>query len=149
MKTISNGDNLITVPNTFFCTKGRYAYVKCALESAVRNQDVTLEVYNVNNIVNGSHADWVAAVVEAQNTQPGDSALYLDHTLIRGELITYRVELKGESAQATSLGFEIKVHFTDNTDQWLARYTTPDIPDRGTFEKTYIFSSQVQDKEIE
>lgn len=149
MKTISNGDNLITAPNTFFCTKGRYAYVKCALESAVRNQDVTLEVYNVNNIVNGSHADWVAAVVGGSGYATGDSALYLDPTLIRGELITYRVELKGESAQATSLGLEIKVHFTDGTDQWLARYTTPDIPERGTFEKAYTFSSQIQDKEIE
>ena len=41
------------------------------------------------------------------------------------------------------------MHFTDNTDQWIARYTSSDIPDKGTFEKTYVFSSQVQDKEIE
>lgn len=49
MKTIWGGDNSITVPNTFFCTKSRYAYVKVALENAVRNQDVTLEVYDVAN----------------------------------------------------------------------------------------------------
>lgn len=49
MKTIWGGDNSITVPNTFFCTKSRYAYVKVALEEAVRNQDVTLEVYDVAN----------------------------------------------------------------------------------------------------
>ena len=100
------------------------------------------------NILNGSHADWVAAFVGGSGYATGDSILYLDHTSIRGKQITYRVELKGEDAQAYELGFEIKVHFTDNTDQWIARYTTPDIPDRGTFEKTYTFSSQVQDKEI-
>lgn len=49
MKTIWGGDNSITVPNTFFCTKSRYAYVKVALKEAVRNQDVTLEVYDVAN----------------------------------------------------------------------------------------------------
>lgn len=49
MKTIWGGDNSITVPNTFFCTKSRYAYVKVALEEPVRNQDVTLEVYDVAN----------------------------------------------------------------------------------------------------
>ena len=101
------------------------------------------------NILNGSHADWVAAFAGGSGYATGDSVLYLDHTLIRGKQITYRVELKGEGAQVPQLGFEIKVHFTDNTDQWLARYTTPDIPDRGTFEKAYTFSSQVQDKEIE
>lgn len=49
MKTIWGGNNSITVPNTFFCTKSRYAYVKVALEEPVRNQDVTLEVYDVAN----------------------------------------------------------------------------------------------------
>ena len=105
--------------------------------------------YSVDNIVNGSHEDWVAAKFNASGFDAVDNVIYLDHTLIRGKQITYRVELKGEAAQAPQLGFEIKVHFTDNTDQWLARYTTPDIPDRGTFEKTYTFSSQIQDKEIE
>ena len=126
MKTIWGGDNSITVPNTFFCTKSRYAYVKVALEEAVRNQDVTLEVYyvgnSVNNIVNGSHANWVAAKLNASGFDAVNSVIYIDHTLIRGKQITYRVELKGENAQASSLGFEIKVHFTDNTDQWIARY---------------------------
>lgn len=115
---------------------------------AVAQQKVN-DIQLGTNIINGSHADWVASVVGGSGYATGDSVLYLDHTLIRGKQITYRIELKGESAQATYLGFEIKVHFTDNTDQWIARYTTPDIPDRGTFEKTYIFSSQVQDKEIE
>lgn len=105
--------------------------------------------YSVDNIVNGSHEDWVAAKFNASGFDAVDNVICLDHTLIRGKQITYRVELKGEAAQASQLGFEIKVHFTDNTDQWLARYTTPDIPDRGTFEKTYTFSSQIQDKEIE
>lgn len=100
------------------------------------------------NILNGSHADWVAANKRYTGYETGE-LLYLDHTLIRGKQITYRVELKGEDAQAPQLGFEIKVHFTDNTDQWLARYDPLDIPDRGTFEKTYTFSSQIQDKEIE
>ena len=101
------------------------------------------------NILNGSHADWVAAFAGGSGYATGDSVLYLDHTLIRGKQITYRVELKGEGAQAPNLGFEIKVHFTDGTDQWLARYSAGDIPERGTFEKAYTFSSQVQDKEIE
>lgn len=49
MKTIWGGDNSITIPNTFFCTKSRYAYVKVVLEEPLRNQDVTLEVYDVAN----------------------------------------------------------------------------------------------------
>lgn len=49
MRTIWNGGNSITVPNTFFCTKGRYAYVKVALEAPVLNQDVTLKIYDVAN----------------------------------------------------------------------------------------------------
>lgn len=49
MRTISNGNNSILIPNTLFCTKSRYAYVKCALESATINQDVTLEVYEPNH----------------------------------------------------------------------------------------------------
>ena len=101
------------------------------------------------NIIDGSHADWVAAKANASGYDGTETVIYIDHTLIRGKQITYRVELKGENAQAPQLGFEIKVHFTDNTDQWIARYTSSDIPDRGTFEKTYVFSSQIQDKEIE
>ena len=101
------------------------------------------------NILNGSHANWVAAKLNASGFDAVNSVIYIDHTLIRGKQITYRVELKGEAAQATQLGFEIKVHFTDNTDQWLARYSTGDTPERGTFEKAYTFSSQIQDKEIE
>lgn len=101
------------------------------------------------NIIDGSHADWVAAKANASGYDGAETVIYIDHTLIRGKQITYRVELKGENAQAPQLGFEIKVHFTDNTDQWIARYSSSDIPDRGTFEKTYVFSSQVQDKEIE
>lgn len=104
---------------------------------------------STDNIVKQSHEDWVAAKLNATGFDAVNSSIYIDHTLIRGKQITYRVELKGESAQATSLGFEIKIHFTDNTDQWLARYGPLDIPDRGTFEKTYTFSSQIQDKEIE
>lgn len=102
-----------------------------------------------DNIVKQSHANWVAAKLNASGFDAVDNVIYLDHTLIRGKQITYRVELKGESAQATSLGFEIKIHFTDNTDQWIARYSAGDIPERGTFEKAYTFSSQIQDKEIE
>lgn len=102
-----------------------------------------------DNIVKQSHANWVAAKLNASGFDAVDSVIYIDHTLIRGKQITYRVELKGEDAQASSLGFEIKVHFTDNTDQWIARYGSSDIPDRGTFEKAYTFSSQIQDKEIE
>lgn len=49
MRTIWGGNNSITVPNIFFCTKSRYAYVKVALENAVRNQDVSLDVYDVAN----------------------------------------------------------------------------------------------------
>ena len=101
------------------------------------------------NILNGSHANWVAAKLNASGFDATDNMIYLDHTLIRGKQITYRVELKGEAAQAPQLGFEIKVHFTDNTDQWIARYLAGDIPERGTFEKAYTFSSQIQDKEIE
>ena len=101
------------------------------------------------NIIDGSHADWVAAKANASGYDGAETVIYIDHTLIRGKQITYRVELKGENAQAPQLGFEIKVHFIDNTDQWIARYSSSDIPDRGTFEKTYVFSSQVQDKEIE
>ena len=100
------------------------------------------------NIIDGSHADWVAAKENASGYDGVETSIYIDHTLIRGKQITYRVELKGMNAQASQLGFEIKVHFTDNTDQWIARYED-DIPDRGTFEKTYTFSSQIQDKEIE
>lgn len=100
------------------------------------------------NIIDGSHADWVAAKENASGYDGAETSIYIDHTLIRGKQITYRVELKGMNAQASQLGFEIKVHFTDNTDQWIARYED-DIPDRGTFEKTYTFSSQIQDKEIE
>ena len=105
--------------------------------------------FSAVNLVDGSHADWVAAKANASGYDGTETVIYIDHTLIRGKQITYRVELKGENAQAPQLGFEIKVHFTDNTDQWIARYTSSDIPDRGTFEKTYVFSSQVQDKEIE
>lgn len=101
------------------------------------------------NLADGSHADWVAAKANTSGYDGAETVIYIDHTLIRGKQITYRVELKGENAQAPQLGFEIKVHFTDNTDQWIARYSSSDIPDRGTFEKTYVFSSQVQDKEIE
>lgn len=104
-----------------------------------------------DNIVKQSHANWIEARFNNSGFVGPESNKYvhLDHTLMRGKQITYRVELKGEGAQAPQLGFETKVHFTDNTDQWLARYTTPDIPDRGTFEKAYTFSSQIQDKEIE
>lgn len=105
--------------------------------------------FSAVNLVDGSHADWVAAKANTSGYDGTETVIYIDHTLIRGKQITYRVELKGENAQAPQLGFEIKVHFTDNTDQWIARYASPDIPDRGTFEKTYVFSSQVQDKEIE
>lgn len=105
--------------------------------------------FSAVNLVDGSHADWVAAKANASGYDGTETVIYIDHTLIRGKQITYRVELKGENAQAPQLGFEIKVHFTDNTDQWIARYASPDIPDKGTFEKTYVFSSQVQDKEIE
>lgn len=49
MMTIWGGDNSLTVPNTFFCTKSKYAYAKVALESAGINQDVTLEVYDIAN----------------------------------------------------------------------------------------------------
>lgn len=107
--------------------------------------------FSAVNLVDGSHADWVAAKANASGYDGTETVIYIyiDHTLIRGKQITYRVELKGENAQAPQLGFEIKVHFTDNTDQWIARYASPDIPDRGTFEKTYVFSSQIQDKEIE
>ena len=105
--------------------------------------------FSAVNLVDGSHADWVAAKANASGYDGTETMIYIDHTLIRGKQITYRVELKGENAQAPQLGLEIKVHFTDNTDQWIARYTSSDIPDRGTFEKTYVFSSQVQDKEIE
>lgn len=105
--------------------------------------------FSAVNLVDGSHADWVAAKANASGYDGAETVIYIDHTLIRGKQITYRVELKGENAQAPQLGFEIKVHFTDNTDQWIARYSSSDIPDRGTFEKTYVFSSQVQDKEIE
>lgn len=115
---------------------------------AVAQQKVN-DIQLGTNILNGSHADWVAAFAGGSGYATGDSVLYLDHTLIRGKQITYRVELKGEGAQAPNLGFEIKVHFTDGTDQWLARYSAGDIPERGTFEKAYTFSSQVQDKEIE
>lgn len=101
------------------------------------------------NILNGSHANWVAAKLNASGFDATDNVIYFDHTLIRGKQITYRVELKGEDAQASQLGFEIRVHFTDNTDQWIARYSAGDIPERGTFEKAYTFSSQIQDKEIE
>ena len=100
------------------------------------------------NIIDGSHADWVAAKENASGYDGAETSIYIDHTLIRGKQITYRVELKGMNAQASQLGFEFKVHFTDNTDQWIPRYED-DIPDRGTFEKTYTFSSQIQDKEIE
>lgn len=103
--------------------------------------------YSAANIVNASHADWVAAKTGDYGYESGDN-LGIDHTLIRGKLITYRVELKGESAEASELGFEIEITYSDGTIQWLTRYMTPDIPDRGTFEKTYTFSSQVQDKEI-
>lgn len=105
--------------------------------------------FSAVNLVDGSHADWVAAKANTSGYDGTETVIYIDHTLIRGKQITYRVELKGENAQAPQLGFEIKVHFTDNTDQWIARYSSSDIPDRGTFEKTYVFSSQVQDKEIE
>lgn len=105
--------------------------------------------FSAVNLVDGSHADWVAAKANASGYDGTETVIYIDHTLIRGKQITYRVELKGENAQAPQLGLEIKVHFTDNTDQWIARYTSSDIPDRGTFEKTYVFSSQIQDKEIE
>lgn len=105
--------------------------------------------FSAVNLVDGSHADWVAAKANASGYDGTETVIYIDHTLIRGKQITCRVELKGENAQAPQLGFEIKVHFTDNTDQWIARYASPDIPDRGTFEKTYVFSSQIQDKEIE
>ena len=105
--------------------------------------------FSAVNLVDGSHADWVAAKANASGYDGTETVIYIDHTLIRGKQITYRVELKGENAQAPQLGLEIKVHFTDNTDQWIARYASPDIPDKGTFEKTYVFSSQVQDKEIE
>lgn len=105
--------------------------------------------FSAVNLVDGSHADWVAAKANASGYDGTETVIYIDHTLIRGKQITCRVELKGENAQAPQLGLEIKVHFTDNTDQWIARYTSSDIPDRGTFEKTYVFSSQVQDKEIE
>jgi hypothetical protein len=114
-----------------------------------REKTVLFHTTEPNNIVLSPHSDWVAAKFNASGFDAADTVLYLDHTVMRGKQITYRVELKGENAQASSLGFEIKVHFTDNTDQWLARYATPDIPDRGTFEKTYTFSSQIQDKEIE
>ena len=148
MKTISNGDNSITVPNTFFCTKSRYAYAKVALEAPVLNQDVTLEIYDVNNIVNGSHADWVATKTNNYGYATGDSVLYIDPTLIRGERITFRAELKGEDAQSPTLGFEIKVQFTDNTSQFIGRYGYEEIPERGTFEATYTFSATILDKEI-
>ena len=105
--------------------------------------------FSAVNLVDGSHADWVAAKANASGYDGTETVIYIDHTLIRGKQITYRVELKGENAQAPQLGLEIKVHFTDNTDQWIARYTSSAIPDKGTFEKTYVFSSQVQDKEIE
>ncbi|WP_418675914.1 hypothetical protein [Alistipes putredinis] len=101
------------------------------------------------NILNGSHEDWIESTIGGGYKDIPGGAIYLDHTVMRGKQITYRVELKGEDAQALQLGFEIKVHFTDNTDQWIARYSTGDIPDRGTFEKAYTFSSQIQDKEIE
>lgn len=105
--------------------------------------------FSAVNLVDGSHADWVAAKANTSGYDGAETVIYIDHTLIRGKQITCRVELKGENAQAPQLGFEIKVHFTDNTDQWIARYSSSDIPDRGTFEKTYVFSSQIQDKEIE
>ena len=101
------------------------------------------------NIANGSHEDWIESTIGGGYKDIPGGAIYLDHTLIRGKQITYRVELKGEDAQAPQLGFEIRVHFTDNTDQWIARYSAGDIPERGTFEKAYTFSSQIQDKEIE
>lgn len=63
MRTISNGNDSILIPNIFFCTKSRYAYVKCTLESAVRNQDVTLEVYEVN------HQDAGVSVARKTNSQ--------------------------------------------------------------------------------
>lgn len=101
------------------------------------------------NILNGSHEDWIESTIGGGYKDIPGGAIYLDHTLIRGKQITYRVELKGEGAQAPQLGFEIRVHFTDNTDQWIARYSAGEIPERGTFEKAYTFSSQIQDKEIE
>lgn len=115
------------------------------IEHSIPVEDIQLGT----NILNGSHANWVAAKLNASSFDATDNVIYLDHTLIRGKQITYRVELKGEAAQAPQLGFEIKVHFTDNTDQWIARYFAGDIPERGTFEKAYTFSSQIQDKEIE
>lgn len=117
---------------------------------SIADQDDKVDGIQIGtNIIDGSHADWVAAKANASGYDGAETVIYIDHTLIRGKQITYRVELKGENAQAPQLGFEIKVHFTDNTDQWIARYSSSDIPDRGTFEKTYVFSSQVQDKEIE
>lgn len=100
------------------------------------------------NIVNGSHEDWVASYTGGAGYEDGTS-LRIDHTLIRGKQITYRAELKGENAQASNLGFEIRVHFTDNTDQWIAKYSPEEIPERGTFETTYTFSANVLDKEVE
>lgn len=102
-----------------------------------------------DNIVKQSHEDWIESTIGSGYKDIPGGAIYLDHTLMRGKQITYRVELKGEDVQAPQLGFEIRLHFTDNTDQWIARYSAGDIPDRGTFEKAYTFSSQIQDKEIE
>lgn len=92
------------------------AWLREHIEHSIPVEDILLGT----NIANGSHEDWVATKLNASGFDAVNSMIYLDHTLIRGKQITYRVELKGEDAQASSLGFEIKVHFTDNTDQWIA-----------------------------
>lgn len=43
MKTIWVGGNSVTIPNTFFCTKSRYAYVKVAL--TVANKAISLYIF--------------------------------------------------------------------------------------------------------
>lgn len=137
------GGQRVTLPTTI---TSDYNYT-----GADREKTVLFHTTEPNNIVLSPHSDWAEVRFNDSGFVGPESNkyVYLDHTLIRGKQITYRVELKGENAQASSLGFEIKVHFTDNTDQWLARYGSSDIPDRGTFEKAYTFSSQIQDKEIE
>lgn len=99
-----------------------------------------------NNLVNNSNDNWVEYATN--NSGYIDNIIRDIDPIIRGKEISIRVELKGEDAQAAALGYEVAIAFADGTSQYIARYSTSYVPERGTFEKTYETHETVQDKEI-
>lgn len=93
------------------------------------------------NRLYGAHADYVPA-------RDGSPSLQLDQTYMQGNALTTRVSLRGEGIQAMYVGYALWVHFTDGTESWLPHYEKEDVPERGTFEKTYRFTDHIEDKPL-